>query len=92
MIKTGEGFTSTDKSLPRSQVKKSNQVNKAYSGCSQCSTKSNVEFTFVGLTQVDGKVKYRLYHDQTRRLFDVDEKLFELIFKFTRAPINVRSN
>ena len=92
MVKTGEGFTSSDKSLPQNQVKRSNLVNKTHTGCSQCSTKSNIEFTFVGLTNVDGKVKYRLYHDKTRRLFDVDEKLFELIFKFSRTPINVRSN
>lgn len=88
LVKTGEGFTSSDQSL-------SEPINRDQKdpsgGCSSCVTKSDIEFTFVGLSKVDGKVKYRLYHDKERRMFDVDEKLFSLIFRFSRKPVHVRS-
>lgn len=91
LVKTGEGFTVSDESLAERRHNKNREIAQNGKNCAHCTTRPNVDFLFVGLAQVDGKVKYRLYHDRTRKLFDVDEALFELVFRFTRSRRDVRT-
>ena len=90
LVKTGEGFTTTDETLLLRRRNRNRETTQGGKNIAKCSTRPHVEFLFVGMSQVDGKTKYRLYHDPSRKTFDVDENLFETVFKFTGKIPNVR--
>ena len=92
LVKTGEGFTVNDETLL--VTRRDRNRKKTYNGKSiaRCVTRPNTEFLFVGMVVTgDRKTKYRLYHEPSRKMFDVDENLFEIVFKFTGTLPNVRS-
>lgn len=91
LVKTGEGFTVSDESLAQRRRDKNQKIANEGKNCAHCTTRQHVDFLFVGLAQVEGKVKYRLYHDRTRKMFDVDEALFELVFRFRRGNRVIRT-
>lgn len=83
LVKTGEGFTTDDEYLARRQTR-NRKIIREGKNCVKCSTRTGTEFLFVGLSKNDDKVKYRLYHEPSRKTFDVDEALFQIVFKFKR--------